>query len=195
MFFDSWNDIARVLVMAPASYVFLILALRITGKRTLSKLNAFDLVVTIALGSTLSTILLSSEVSYAEGCVALASLVALQWIVAKLAQRSAGFRGLVKAEPTLLFRKGEFLHAALARERVLVEEVRQAMRSESANDPGGVEAVILETDGSLSVIKKPIGFPDPAILGGEMRPGGGVWNPGDRGTKGGDPGDEAARAH
>ena len=71
MFFSTWAALGRVLVIGPLAYVALVLLLRISGKRTLTKLNAFDLVVTVALGSTLATVLLSKSVSLAEGVLAL----------------------------------------------------------------------------------------------------------------------------
>ena len=82
MWFDSWSDIARVLAVGTAAYATVVVVLRLSGKRTLSKLNAFDLVVSVALGSTLATILLNSDVSWAEGATALALLAALQFVVA-----------------------------------------------------------------------------------------------------------------
>ena len=62
MFFHSWWDLLQIVVVGTLAYGALILLLRISGKRTLAKMNAFDLVVTVALGSTLATVLLSSEV-------------------------------------------------------------------------------------------------------------------------------------
>jgi uncharacterized membrane protein YcaP (DUF421 family) len=62
-------------------YAFLIFALRAPGKRALSKMNAFDLVVTVALGSTLAMVLLSKDVTLAEGALALALLIGLQFAV------------------------------------------------------------------------------------------------------------------
>jgi uncharacterized membrane protein YcaP (DUF421 family) len=73
MWFDSWSDILRVVLAGSAAYAWLVALLRVSGKRTLAKLNAFDLVVTVAFGSTLATILLSSDVSWSEGAAALAS--------------------------------------------------------------------------------------------------------------------------
>src|SRR5690606_31542181 len=103
MFFSSWTDLARVLIVGTLAYVALVIMLRVSGKRTLTKLNAFDLIVTIALGSTLATVLLSKDVSLAEGVLALALLIALQWIAAWLSVRSRHVRKLVKSEPRLLF--------------------------------------------------------------------------------------------
>ncbi len=66
----------------PFRHAGLIVMLRISGKRTLSKMNAFDFVVTVALGSTLATVFLSKDVVLAEGLLELALLIGLQWIVA-----------------------------------------------------------------------------------------------------------------
>lgn len=92
MFFDSWTGLGRVIVVGTAAYVILVFMLRVSGKRTLSKLNAFDFVVTVALGSTLATILLSKDVALAEGVLALALLVFLQMGITWLSVRSEASR-------------------------------------------------------------------------------------------------------
>ncbi len=113
MFFDSWSSLLRVIVVGTLAYVSLVLLLRISGKRTLAKLNAFDLVVTVALGSTLATVLLNRSVALAEGIAAFALLAGLQYSVAWLSVRSARFSALVKSEPTLLLHRGRFLDRAM----------------------------------------------------------------------------------
>ena len=67
MFFDDWNGLLRTLVVGILAYIAIVVLLRVTGKRTLSKMNAFDFIVTVALGSTLATVLLSQDVALAEG--------------------------------------------------------------------------------------------------------------------------------
>ena len=116
MIFDGWNSIFRTLLIRILAYAALVALLRVAGKRTLSKMNAFDLVVTVALGSTLATILLSKDVSLAAGATALVCLVGLQYAVAWLSVRSRFVRRLVRSEPRLLVRGGELLKAALAEE-------------------------------------------------------------------------------
>ncbi|SFJ15208.1 Protein of unknown function [Halobacillus dabanensis] len=154
LFFDKWNDIFRIVVMALIIYPALIFILRISGKRTLSKMNMFDLVVTVALGSTVATILLSSAVSLWEGITALFLLVFLQYAVAWLQVRSNKFTAIVKGEPQLLFFNGTYLESALKAERVKADEVRQAVRTSGSDSMEDIEAVVLETDGSISVMKK-----------------------------------------
>lgn len=151
MFFDDWWGLLRVLIVGSVTYAALILLLRASGKRTLSKLNAFDFVVTVALGSTLATVLLSSDVALAEGVTALSLLLGLQYAVAWTSSRIPAVERLVKSEPTLLYRDG-FLTGAMRRERVTPDELRQAARGQGYAGLGDVAAIVLETDGSLSIL-------------------------------------------
>lgn len=152
MLFHSWYDLLRVLVVGACGYGGLICILRATGKRTLSKMNAFDLVVTISLGSTLASLILNSDVSLSEGLLALALLCGLQYAVAFTSMHSPKFQRLIKAEPTLLFFRGRYQRAMLRKERVTEEEVVAAIRAQGVADLASVAAVVLETDGSFSVI-------------------------------------------
>jgi uncharacterized membrane protein YcaP (DUF421 family) len=152
MFYQSGSDILRTVVVGTLAYGLLILSLRVSGKRTLAKLNAFDLIVTVALGSILATILLSEEVALAEGVTAFLLLIGLQFVVTFLSLRSYRFARLVRSEPTLLLRDGEYCRAAMRRERVTEEEVETVLRTNGLRDPAAAAAVILESDGSFSVI-------------------------------------------
>lgn len=155
MFFESWMGLVRVVVIGVAAYAALIFMLRAAGKRTLSKMNAFDLVVTVALGSTFATILISRSVPLAEGILALALLISLQYAITWLSVRSERVQALVKSEPTLLMRDGVFLEEAMRRQRVTRAEVLAALREEGNEDIDSVSAVVLETDGTMSVVRKP----------------------------------------
>ena len=152
MWFDSWSDIFRTLIIGSASYATLVLVLRASGKRTLSQLNAFDFVVTVALGSTLATILLSSEVAWAEGFTALAVLASMQFLVALVSTRWQGARSLVTSEPVTLVREGALQQAEMRKNRLNESEILQAVRSSGCGDLAQVAAVVLETNGKLSVI-------------------------------------------
>lgn len=152
MFFDGWQGPIRIVVVGVLAYAALVLILRSSGKRTLTKLNAFDLVITVALGSTLATILLSKQTPLVNGLVALGLLVLLQYAVTWLSMRSQTVRALVRSEPRLLLHHGRFLEGAMREERVNQEEILQALRSAGVSEPGNAQAVVLETDGSLSVL-------------------------------------------
>lgn len=150
--FSGWGGIARILVVAPAAYFSLVLILRISGKRTLSKLNAFDLVITVAIGSTLASIIATRSVSLVEGLMALAILVGLQFAVTTASVRWQGFSDLVKAEPTLLLRYGQPLTDAMKAERVTQDELEVAVRQAGGRSLADALAVFLETDGTLTAL-------------------------------------------
>lgn len=154
MFFKDWYGILRVLIGCLVAYAFLVLALRLGGKRVLSKMNAFDMIVTVALGSTLATVIVSKQVPLAEGLLAISGLILLQFVVAKSSAASRKFQKLVKAEPRILFRSGEYNEAAMSDERITHSEVLQAVRSQGIASLDEVEAVVLETNGQISVITK-----------------------------------------
>ncbi|WP_337061009.1 DUF421 domain-containing protein [Kineococcus sp. G2] len=152
MWFDSWSDLWRVVAVGACAYATVVLVLRLSGKRTLAKLNAFDLVVTVALGSTLATILLSSDVSWSEGAVALALLAGLQFAVAWATSRLPRGRSVVTARPTLLLSHGVVDEHAMRQQRITHADLRQAVRASGSGDLENVAAVVLEGDGTLSVV-------------------------------------------
>ncbi|GAA4644004.1 DUF421 domain-containing protein [Pontixanthobacter gangjinensis] len=152
MWFDSWSDIIRVLLATLASYAAIIVILRVSGKRSLSKLNAFDFVVTIALGSILASVILTKSVSLSEGIAAFFGLAFLQLIVTWLSNKSQTFAKAIRSEPKLLLCDGEFQEEALANERVTRGEVEAAIRKKGHGVVEEIAAVVLESDGELSVI-------------------------------------------
>lgn len=151
--FDDWQGLLRVLIVGVLSYAALIIMLRISGKRTLSKMNAFDLIVTIALGSTLSPVILDNKIALAEGVLALALLIFLQFIVTWWSVRSRAISGLIRAEPTLVAHQGEFCRGAMQDMRLTEGELMQALREQGLFDISQARSVVMETNGELSVIK------------------------------------------
>jgi uncharacterized membrane protein YcaP (DUF421 family) len=151
-FFNGWSGLLRVVLVGVLAYLALIAVLRISGKRTLSKMNAFDFVVTVALGSTLATIILSKDVALVEGVLALALLIGLQYAITWLSVRSSTVSNLVKAEPSLLLYQGRLLADTLRRERVTEDEVRAAARASGQAVLDDLLAIVLETDGTFTVV-------------------------------------------
>lgn len=155
MLFGGWESVGRIVAQGAGAYVALVVLLRLTGKRTLSKMNAFDLVVTVALGSTLATVLTSSQLPLVDGVIALATLVLLQYAVAWASTRSPWFNSVVKSQPRVLFHRGAFSREALRDERITEDEVRAAIRQASVASVDEVESVVLESSGEIAVVKAP----------------------------------------
>lgn len=167
MWFESWHAIGRIAIASVVGYIALVLFLRISGKRTLSKLSAFDLVVTVALGSTLASLIISTRTPIVHGVFALAMLIALQYVVAWGIVRSPRFHGVVTSEPRLLFHRGEFLRGAMRDERLGEDELRAAVREQGLSSMDEVAAVVIETSGDLSVTRA--GAANPTALAGVRR--------------------------
>lgn len=127
-------------------------------------MNAFDLVVTVALGSTLATVLLSSSVALPRGVLAFTLLIFLQFGITWLSARSSAVQDFVKAESTLFLHRGRFLRRAMKRERITEAEILAALRGQDVAAVEDVEAVVLETDSSFSVVKRLDGGSDSSAL-------------------------------
>ena len=97
--------------------------------------------------------LLSKETSLAQASLGFGILVAYQFLLTWIAARSSLVQNLIKAKPTLLFYQGQFRQRNLEKERVSQGEVLAAIRSQGIGNLHEVGAVVLETDGSFSVVR------------------------------------------
>lgn len=152
MLFDSTSSLLHTLITGALTYAALVILLRISGKRTLAKWNAFDFVVTVAFGSILASALTSRDVSFAQAALAVGVLILLQYAVTWLSVRSRHLEKVIKSRPTLLVLHGELRTQAMRRERVSEAEVWAALRGAGIADAARVEALVLETDGSFTVV-------------------------------------------
>lgn len=151
--FNHLSFVIETLIVGSLAYIGIIISLRVSGKRTLSKWNSFDFVVTIAFGTIFGSVLLSSKTSLAQGLTGFALLVFLQAGLTWIAARSSLIQKVIKAEPALLVYQGKLQTKILKRERVAEGEVLAALRSNGIASIEDAGAVILETNGSFSVIK------------------------------------------
>jgi len=153
LFFKNWEDVGHVALCAVLAYFTLFLFIRIAGKRTLAKLTAFDFVVTVTLGSTLSSMILN-KVTLVEGAAALAVIISLQYFLAWTARASKTLEKVINSSPTMVFYRGKFLKEAMAKEVLTEEEIYSEFRKYRMLDVDQVEAVVMELNGELTVIKK-----------------------------------------
>ena len=152
MFFKDFESIKQIIIMATLFYFSIIVILRISGKRTLSDLNAFDFVVTVTIGSIAATTILSVDTTYVDGFVAIVTLVLLQFIVAKLDVNFKFVSKILKSDPTLVYYDGRFLEKNMNKMRITKGDILQEVRSGSGTTIESVSAVILESNGKLSVL-------------------------------------------
>lgn len=162
IWFSDWQSLLRTLIIGVLGYVGLVLILRVSGNRTLSKMNSFDFVVTVALGSTFATAILQKSVSLTDVLFALALLVGLQFAVTWIAVRSSWFDHVIKSSPVVLFSNGEFLKRRMKAAHVTLDEIKAAMRQQGFSTIQQVQYVLLETNGSIVAVGKKISETSPA---------------------------------
>ncbi|MFL5539187.1 MAG: DUF421 domain-containing protein [Longimicrobiaceae bacterium] len=152
VFFRGFGPLGRTLVVGFLAYAALVLLLRLSGKRAIAKMNIFDFVVVVALGSAFATIVVDPSIDLATGLAALVLLVAVQYGVSWATAHSKKLERWVNGEPELLFYRGEFMRTTMKSHRVTEEEVRSAIRMAGHGRLDAVYAVVLETDGVFSVV-------------------------------------------
>ncbi|MBL4895588.1 MAG: DUF421 domain-containing protein [Erythrobacter sp.] len=145
-------DVLGLIATTAMTYITIIALIRISGKRSTSQMNNFDWVVTVTLGSISASMILLEDVTWAEGTIAMATLVLLQFGLTKAVRRFPKIARLVKPPPATLYEKGEWNDEKMRRERVTRSEVLAAVRHNGHDSLSRIQKIILETDASLSVI-------------------------------------------
>ncbi len=154
IFFNNWESIVRVIIMTFMGYIAMIFLLRISGKRTLSKMNAFDFVITVVFGSSLAAVALNKSISLSEGVVCFSMLVFMQFTITWLSVRFKFVKNIVTSKPTLLLYKGELYESILKKERITIDELYVAARRKGIEDLKNIDAIILETTGDINIMEK-----------------------------------------
>jgi|tagenome__1003787_1003787.scaffolds.fasta_scaffold20984464_3 uncharacterized membrane protein YcaP (DUF421 family) len=152
LFADGWQPIFRVLVIGTLSYIAVVALLRYFGKRALTKMNAFDIVVTVAVGSAFASSVTSKDVTLADGVVAFVLLLVLQRSFAALSIRLGWFGRYLKAQPSLIVYRGRILWDAAKKEQLGMLEILGGIRNSGTAAVEDVLAMVLEPDGTFSVI-------------------------------------------
>lgn len=148
---SSVTSMLTALAAMAGIYLAVILATRAAGPRSLAQMSAFDFVATVATGSITASVGLGS-VALADGVVALATLFSLQYLVSHLRRRRT-LHGAIDNTPLLLVRDGEVLEDHMRLARITPDDLRTHMRRAGETDISSVRAIVLETTGSVSVVR------------------------------------------
>ena len=181
MFFRSWEAVLRVALSAAAVYILVVLALRIIGARALAKMSGYDLIVSIALGSLVAAVPLSTNISVADGFTAILTFLLLQEITRFLQARYWVAHHIVRERPHLVVWDGDLIEDRLKEIDTSVDEVRAAIRQAGLLSVRDAQAVVLENDGAWSVMRRG-DTTDLSALDGIDIPGRGPVGQGDRTT-------------
>lgn len=154
LFFGDQESFLRIIITAPLIYCLIIINIKIMGKRTTSQLNSFDWLVTVAMGSIVAAVVMQKNTPWINAAFAIIILMGLQFIITKLMFAFPIWKRLVRSEPRILLYKGEFILENMRKERIVKSEILAAAREKGFAEMQDIYAVVMETDASLSVIKK-----------------------------------------
>ncbi len=136
-------------------YLFLIAALRITGKRQLGELQPIELVVTLLISDLASVPMQESGAPLLSGLIPIAVLVSLELILSALMMKSNGLSRLISGNPVVLINDGKLSQKALRQLRLTVEDLLETLRQQDVFDLRDIRYAIAETNGKISLFKHP----------------------------------------
>jgi uncharacterized membrane protein YcaP (DUF421 family) len=143
-----------IVLRAIALYVFIVFVMRVIGRRELSSMTPFDLVLLIILGDAIQQGLTQDDYSVTGAIIAVATMATMQVLTSYLSFRSRRARKVLEGEPIVVIDRGELVEHNLQRERMTADEVAEEMRQQQIASIDQVEWGILEANGSISFIEK-----------------------------------------
>jgi uncharacterized membrane protein YcaP (DUF421 family) len=143
-----------IALRAIALYVFVVFVMRMIGRRELSTLTPFDLVLLIVLGDAIQQGLTQDDYSVTGAVVAVSTLAILQVTTSYISYRVKPFRKILKGEPIILIEDGKLLNQNLRRERLTADDLAEEMRTQEIAAFDQVQWAILESNGTISFIQK-----------------------------------------
>ena len=145
--------IAEKLIRTLIVYLFLLVGLRLAGKRELSQINPFDLVVLLLLSNTVQNAIIGNDNSLSGGIIGAAALLIINAVVVRLLYHY-GQLDKVEGRPDDLIRNGRILRHHLERELITVAELEAAARRQGIDSLASVHSCRLETGGALTFIQR-----------------------------------------
>ena len=143
-----WHFIVRGVIV----YAFLIVILRVTGKRQVGQLAPFDLVLLLVLSNAVQNAMNGGDNSLTGGLISATTLVALNWLVGWATYRSKRLEALIEGRPLVLIHDGQVHYDALNKVKMTIHELKAALRAEGCARETDVRFAIVENNGHVTVI-------------------------------------------
>ncbi len=148
------STLPEIVVRTAIVYFFLVLILRVSGKREVGQMSILELIVILVISDAVQNSMVGENTSLWGGLVAVVTLFVADNLLKFATRRSQRLQKALEGEPRLLVRDGRLLTKALSEEKVTPEEVRSAVRAQGIERLDDVHLAVLETDGRISVIAK-----------------------------------------
>ncbi len=150
--FSPGTPILAIVTRTLIIYFVVLIGFRLTGKREVGQFTPFDLVLILLIANAVQNAMVGPDTSLVGGIIAAVTLLALNFIVSIVADRSRIIRELTIGEPTILINHGRVIEHHLRREHVTMEELEAAMREHGIGSLSDVQIAVLEVDGTISIV-------------------------------------------
>jgi uncharacterized membrane protein YcaP (DUF421 family) len=135
-------------------YVFLVIVVRLAGRRELAQLNSFDLIVLLMLANTVQNATIGNDNSMVGGLIGVSALLLVNYLVVRFLYRHPRVDRLLEGGPTMLIRDGQVIRKNLVREAITEGELMEAVRKQGLGSVEEVAGAVLETGGVISVVPR-----------------------------------------
>lgn len=146
------NEYLDIILRSLAVYGFMLVAIRLTGKKELSQLNTTDVVLILLISNAVQNAMVGTNTSLVGGLVAAAVLFMLNFALKKVMYKNKKLRDLISQHPEILIHSGKLNFDALSKLDITNEELEEAMREHGVEKYKDVKLAILEVDGNISII-------------------------------------------
>jgi uncharacterized membrane protein YcaP (DUF421 family) len=142
----------NIILRAVSVYLFMIVAIRVFGKKELAQLSVIDLVFILLISNAVQNAMIGPDTSLDGGLVAAGSLFLANYSLKRLLYKSKRINELIQGESLLLIYKGEPNMVNCAKAEISIEELEAAAREHGSKDIQSVDLAMLEIDGNISII-------------------------------------------
>jgi uncharacterized membrane protein YcaP (DUF421 family) len=158
---QMWQDmfalgvpLAEKILRPVLVYAFLIVALRLAGKRELAQLNPFDLVVLLTLSNTVQNAIIGNDNSLSGGLIGATTLLVVNYVLVRFVSRHESLERIVEGDPDVLIEKGQIKYDCLRREAITVFELLGAAHKQGFASLDEIDCAVLEPSGSICFFGK-----------------------------------------
>ena len=146
------NQYLNIAVSSLAVYIFIIIAIRISGRKELTQLSVTDLVFILLISNAVQNAMVGPNTSLSGGLVAAATLFAANFILKELIYRFTKVSKLIQGQEIMLIYEGVINKKNLRRAKISINELNEAIREHGVSDIAAVNLAVLEVDGNISVL-------------------------------------------
>src|SRR5438445_7834581 len=124
----SWQGLLEIALRTTVIYIFVLMGLRLTGKREVGQMTPFDLTLLLLLSNSVQNAMTGPDTSLLGGVIAASTLLLLNYLIADVSGANRRFRRFIQGQPSLLIHDGQVIESHMAKEHVSMDELERALR-------------------------------------------------------------------